>query len=101
MYALTATIEPGNASFEAPVSGLPVVRELTAFEIDFVSGGLTSREAAQISALLGTGAALTGISALGAASLGPLGAPAALAGGAISGVLGLASAGFGLYAAFA
>ena len=103
MYAITASVAPCAVSFDAPAlmqSDESNARELTGLEIEFVSGGLTSAEAGRISALFATGSAIAGVTALGAASLGPLGAPAAFAGGVVSVGFGLVAAGFGLYAAF-
>lgn len=101
MYAQMNAMEVNAMYNTGTVEGDAAMRELTVFEIDLVSGGLTNEEAGQIAAILGAGSAIAGAGALGAASLGPLGAPAALAGGAVSAVFGLAAVGFALYAEFA
>lgn len=103
MYAMRASVAPGSVYFDAPTfvwSSNVGERELTGLEVEFVSGGLTTGEAGQIAALFATGSAIAGVTALGAASLGPLGAPAAFAGGVVSVGFGLIAAGFGLYAAY-
>lgn len=69
------------------------MRELRLDEIDMVGGGLTSKEAAKISAVFGTGAALTGSFALVPGAHVPVA-------GAIAGVMALGASGFAAYAAF-
>jgi len=44
MYAMTVPVEAGNVHFETPNLALPAIRELTEFEIDWVSGGIDYRQ---------------------------------------------------------
>lgn len=66
MYAMIAAVQPGNVSFHAPVLESPIVRELTDFELDFVSGGDVVSGLGMIAGgaiAIGSGLALTGLAA--------------------------------------
>lgn len=68
------------------------MRELTHTEIELVAAGLSSQEAAVISGVFASGAAMTGYFAL-------VPGPHTLVAGAISGVMALGASAFGLYSA--
>ena len=66
------------------------MRELTAAEVDFVSGGLSSEEAGVISGVFAAGASLV-------ASFALVPGPHVPVAGAISGVMAFGAAVFGIY----
>lgn len=67
------------------------MRELTAIEVECVSGGMSSEEAGVISGVFAAGAAMTGSFAL-------VPGPHTPVAGAISGIMAFGAAVFGIYA---